>query len=199
MSLEEALTARGRAADVLVAARETFLSSGYGKSSVALIAENSGISMAHIYNFYRNKLELGCAVVAAEMAKHLARLENTVDPNASPSMRFQALMMAEFEDSYDLLSDNPGLVSCFEVIIAKRPELISTHLRALRSPLKAILHSGVMAEEFDIVPIDRTARALQDATVKFRFPQLQGYHDRQKLKDECKAVLQLLLKGIEYR
>ncbi|MDD7909739.1 TetR/AcrR family transcriptional regulator [Pseudovibrio exalbescens] len=199
MAIGEILAARGRAADVLEAASSAFLKNGYAKTSLAEIAKGSGISMAHIYNFYPGKLHLVCAVVDAEIARLVARLETAVDPNASAAARLSMLLLLELEETHRLIDQHKGMRSCLQVIMSKRPRHTEELLRLTRHPIETILRSGVLAEEFDIRNSKKAAITIQSATTKFRFPQLWSDTDYSILREQCVSVIRMLLKGIERR
>ncbi|KZL20503.1 Bacterial regulatory protein, tetR family [Pseudovibrio axinellae] len=199
MSIAEILTAKGRAADLLSAARAAFLSQGYKKTSVAEIAEASEISMAHIYNFYPSKIDLACAVVAAEVVKLVARLETITDPNASASARLSKFLLMEFEETYRLLELNRGLADCLQVVERKRPQDYEELFRFVRQPIHTILHSGNLAEEFDLREVRQVARHIHAATTKFRFPQLHSAEPHEIQRKECVGVIKLILRGVEKR
>lgn len=199
MSIAEILTAKGRAADLLSAARAAFLRRGYKKTSVSEIADASGISMAHIYNFYPSKIDLACAVVAAEVVKLVARLETATNPNASASARLSKFLLMEFDETYRLLNLNEGLLDCLQVIERKRPDDFNELFRLVRQPMHTILHSGNLAEEFDLRDVRQVARNIHAATMKFRFPQLHSQEPYEIQRQECIGVIKLILKGVERR
>ncbi|WP_102868134.1 TetR/AcrR family transcriptional regulator [Pseudovibrio exalbescens] len=199
MAIGEVLAARGRAADVLEAARVAFLKNGYSKTSIAEIAQGSGISMAHIYNFYPSKLHLVCAVVDAEIAKLVARLETAVDPNASAAARLSMLLLLELEETHKLIQQHKGMLGCLQIIMQKRPRHTEELLRLTRYPIETILKSGVLADEFEIRNTKKAALTIQAATTKFRFPQLWSDTDYSILREQCVNVIRMLLKGIERR
>ena len=199
MSIAEILTAKGRAADLLSAARDAFLAQGYKATSVSELAERSGISMAHIYNFYPSKLDLVCAVVSAEAVKLVARLETTMDPNASASARLSKFLLMEFEETYRLLASHNGLSDCLKIIQVKRTEHYHELFRLVRQPIYTILNSGNLAEEFDLREISQVTRYIHAATMKFRFPQLHSSDPYELQRKECIGVIKLILRGVERR
>lgn len=62
---------------ILVAARETFLTQGFGKASMRGIAKKAGISTSNMYNYFQNKEELFYAI-ADPVVHHLANLRKEV-------------------------------------------------------------------------------------------------------------------------
>ncbi|WP_068085042.1 TetR/AcrR family transcriptional regulator [Polycladidibacter stylochi] len=197
MSTAEVLTAQGRAKDVLRAAKAIFLHKGYKASSIAEIAETSGISMAHIYNFYKNKMELACAVVSAEYAMLVARLEASADPNASASIRLTNYLLMIFDETARLQREYSGLMSCLELVKNKRPHLHVAHEVMLRQPLIVLIDSGKLSDEFKLQASELWAQALLDATEQFRFTPIQTHEEMVAYRARLKTVIQLCLKGLE--
>ncbi|MTI17839.1 TetR/AcrR family transcriptional regulator [Rhodobacteraceae bacterium RKSG542] len=199
MSIAEYLTVQGRAADLLEAGKRSFLHVGYEKSAVSMIAEHSGISMAHIYNFYPSKLDLACAVVGAEIAKLAARLETTVDPNASASARLQDVLLRELTECAELLQRYPGLLSCLAIIKKRRPEFYNRVVGVIRPILETVLRSGNMAEEFEVRDVKQTALLIHSATSRYRYAEELIEAPMDDVRAEYRALTRLLLKGVERR
>ncbi|WP_310621728.1 TetR/AcrR family transcriptional regulator [Flexibacterium corallicola] len=199
MAAMEYLTVQGRAADVLEAARKSFLTKGYKGSAIAKIAETSDISMAHIYNFYPSKMDLACAVVGNEVMKMIARLENAADHNASATDRLKQVLLFEFQETFRLLEQNPGLASCMQAIASKRRSYFDKLRYQSRPIIETVLRSGNFSEEFDVQDVRRTSKLIHFATTKFRYAQLFGEEDPAVLREECTGVVMLILKGLEKR
>ena len=63
--------------EILAAARETFLTQGFGKASMREIAENASVSTSNVYNYFKSKEELFYAIVDP-VFHHLAKLRKEV-------------------------------------------------------------------------------------------------------------------------
>ncbi|GAA2019981.1 TetR/AcrR family transcriptional regulator [Nakamurella flavida] len=75
-----------RRAAILVAARHTFLASGYPRATVAAIAETAGASEALVYRYFPGKAELYTAVVRAaldDLAADRSRALAALPPGSS--------------------------------------------------------------------------------------------------------------------
>ena len=63
--------------EILAAARETFLTQGFGKASMREIAKNASVSTSNVYNYFKSKEELFYAIVDP-VFHHLANLRKEV-------------------------------------------------------------------------------------------------------------------------
>mgnify|MGYP006206808081 CR=1 FL=1 len=69
----------------------------------------------------------------------------------------------------------------------------------VRGLLAEILKAGVTAGEFTVEDPDAAASYIQDATFRFRYPQLHNPCDVRELEPHLEGVIQLLLTGLQKR
>lgn len=188
-----------KTAAIVAAASRRFRRDGYTKTSLADIAGDCGISMAHIYNFYDNKLALACAVVEGAVEEIIARVEMGIAQEAPSTERLTQALTLEFETTSRFVENNPGILSCIEVVVAKRAEFWQVMLQRLRGPLLAILANGRDAGVFELRDPARTAELVQTAMMPFRFPQRLGPTRQKRLRADCAGVIELLVYGVTGR
>lgn len=184
-----------KSAKILAAATRRFRKEGYGRTSLAQIAEDCGISMAHIYNFHENKLALVCAVVEHGVEEIIATIEMGIAQEAPSSERLTQALRLEFETTFRMLQRNPGFASCLDAVESKRPAVHERMMKRLRSPVTAILRQG---RDTGLLPQrepKRTAEMIQTAMTAFRFPQRQGRTDHAALREDCEGVIDLIVHG----
>jgi AcrR family transcriptional regulator len=181
---------------ILTAASLRFRRDGYTKTSLADIANDCSISMAHIYNFYDNKLALACAVVEGAIEQIIAKIEMGIAQEAPSTDRMTQALLLEFETTYRFIETNPGFLSCIEVVAEKRPDFWRTMLLRLRGPLTLILKNGRDSGIFRLRDPARVAELVQTAMMPFRFPQRLGPTRQERLRADCAGVVSLLVHGV---
>lgn len=181
---------------IFTAASLRFRRDGYTKTSLADIAADCSISMAHIYNFYDNKLALACAVVEGAIEEIIATIEMGIAQEAPSSDRLTQVLLLEFEATARFVENNRGFLSCIEAVSEKRPDFWGKMLRRLRAPLTSILRNGRDAGIFRLREPARTAELVQTAMMPFRFPQRLGPTRQERLRADCAGVVALLVHGV---
>ena len=181
---------------ILTAAAIRFRRDGFTKTSLADIAADCSISMAHIYNFYDSKIALACAVVEGAIEEIIATVEMGIAQEAPSTERMTQALLLEFETTYRFAEINTGFLSCLDAVSEKRSDFWARLLRRLRGPLTVILKNGRDTGVFSLRDPARTAELVQTAMMPFRFPQRLGPTRQDRLRADCAGVVELLVYGV---
>ncbi|AXS39031.1 TetR/AcrR family transcriptional regulator [Breoghania sp. L-A4] len=184
---------------ILNAAARRFRRDGFTKTSLADIAADCSISMAHIYNFYDSKIALACAVVEGAVEEIIATIEMGIAQEAPATEQMTQALLLEFDTTYRFSENNTGFLSCLNAVSEKRAEFWGNLLRRLRGPLTAILRNGRDTGVFPLRDPARTAELVQTAMMPFRFPQRLGPTRQARLRADCFGVVELLVYGVTGR
>lgn len=158
--------------NILNCSRQMFLESGYEKTSMRMIAKQSGITVGNIYNYYQNKEELFDAIVGDTYKKlvKMINVEIATDLKTN-SEEFHALrsdivdqlmeiLLNHQEDMLILLSGSKGtkyesVESDFIELIAKRLLQESTlRIKNKRAEINMDYLSYVTARGFYMALVD---------------------------------------------
>ncbi len=101
------LPRRQRREQVLAAAQEVFVASGYHAASMDEIAERAGVSKPVLYRHFPGKLELYLALLDAHLADLVARVRAALASTADNRERVAASVAAYF-DFVDAQEDTPS-------------------------------------------------------------------------------------------
>lgn len=187
-------------AALLDAALTRFGAQGYHKTGLAEIAQDAGISMAHIYNFFPDKqsLALETLTIQSDRLARSIKAEATRKADA-PAAQIAQFLREELDQTHALLEQSPGLVSVMDMCARKAPDIANAMLAQFRSGLTQILTLGHLSGALRVDDAEWTAEIIQIATLKFRFPQWSNQLSLPALQHELEGVTRLLLEGLVRR
>jgi len=113
---------QGKIGQILTAARDLFLESGYGNTSMDAVAKHAGVSKSTLYAHFENKEQLFGAVVG--MARH--RLQDALTSVSTTDERDIAKMLSQIGTQFMRYVTEPVSLTIFRVVIGeihKFPEL----------------------------------------------------------------------------
>jgi AcrR family transcriptional regulator len=187
-------------AEILVAAQERFRTFGYGKTTMAEIAQDVNMSAANLYRYFRNKQD-----IAAECASHCmddlgALLENVVvQENLTAVQRLHLFVQTAMRYNYEMMHDVPRLNELIENVTTNYPHLIHEKNERTEQQLARILQQGVENDDFLIVDITSTATAVAHATVLFSTPFFMQIYSIEEFEKMAVNVVSLIITGLESR
>jgi len=183
---------------ILDAAETRFRTYGYGKTTMAEIATDVGMSAANLYRFFENKLDIGAALAQRCFAERHKLLEAVVnEPELAAAERLEKFVLTLLRHTHDQFSAQPKINELVETIITHRQELVQNKIDSDQKLVASILQQGQQSGEFEIADIAGTAEAVRNATVKFCMPLFMCMYPLDEFERMAKQVVQLLLKGLQ--
>lgn len=173
---------------------------GYGKTTMAEIAADCGMSPGNIYRFFEAKIDIAEAMARrhhGEVQLEIAAIARRKD--MAPDARLREMFFKRMRDNYNLMAENAKILELAEVLSRERPIFANEQLAQERVFLSALLEEGAESGLFREGNYEFIAEMLQSATVKFSFPQLFSVLTLPKLERELDGVLDLCLKGLYAR
>jgi AcrR family transcriptional regulator len=173
---------------------------GYGKTTMAEIAADCGMSPGNIYRFFEAKIDIAEAMARrhhGEVQLESAAIARRRD--MSPDQRLREIFLKRMRDNYELFSENAKILEVAEVLSRERPIFSNEQLAHERVFLAALLQEGAEKGVFAHGDFEFMAEMLQSATIKFSYPQMFSQLTLPKLERELKGVLDLLLNGLYAR
>ncbi len=182
---------------IVEAAAERFTRYGYGKTTMAEIADDCGMSVGNLYRFFPSKLDLAAEIVERSTQQDVVVLRRTARRKyASAAAKVEALHIAELRATYDVMENRPTIEELGRIVMEKRVAVINDGLAATRAVLAEALAEGVAGGEFEIADPAQAAEMIQAATLKFRYPQLWSRLALPALEREVRAVIRLFVRGL---
>jgi AcrR family transcriptional regulator len=182
---------------ILAAAKKRFFHYGYGKTTMAELAQDCNMSAGNLYRFFASKLDIAEAIATdaedqqMEFFADLARRQDL-----SPTERLREFLFLELRRTYNMLEMHPKVIEMAAIISRERPTFSNRRLAIMRALLAEVLSAGNAAGEFKIDDVVFTAEMIQSATMKFHYPQLFTRLTLDKLERELAGVFELLVRGL---
>jgi len=182
---------------IIHAASERFRHYGFGKTSMAEIAADCDMSPGNLYRYFKNKLDIAESIVRRSLEKELVQLRDVVRaPGCSAAVKLENFILQELRYTYKQFEDYPTFVEHAHEIVHRRPLLIDEFLAASRALLAEILAMGNATGEFQVEDVVIAAEVIQSATLKFRYPQLYSKSTLERLEEQARKVVKLLILGL---
>ncbi|TBW40957.1 TetR/AcrR family transcriptional regulator [Siculibacillus lacustris] len=146
---------------------------GYGKTTVADIARELGMSPANVYRFFASKLEIVEAKCERMLAQRHAYNLEIVASGGSAADRLRRFFIDNHRLNLEAFVSDPKTYEIVEVAMAEEWETIQAHLVRMTDVLEALIAEGVAAGEFPPqADIRRSAVCARQAHVSLFHPTL---------------------------
>lgn len=170
---------------------------GYGKTTMADLAQACGMSPGNLYRYFPGKLDIAEQLAQQAFDEELAALREVVrKPGLSAAERLKVFFCTQLHVTHAKLSEDSKIYEIAEIIKRERPDLSNQNLTRIRSLLAEILSAGNASGEFDIPDVLSAAEMIQCATMKYHYPQLFSKLPLKELERELRGVISLILQGI---
>ncbi len=185
-------------AQILDAALQRFDKYGYGKTTMAEIAKDSGMSAANLYRYFKNKQDIAAACSSRCMNEHQDLMRDLVRQDfPSSAEKLRAFVVEGLKETHQMYVDQPKINELVEFIASERQDLVHTKMKAQHALIAEILVHGNQTGEFDITDIITTARAVQNALTKFNVPLFMALHPIDEFITMANEVVDLILQGLQ--
>ena len=184
-------------AQILEAAEKRFRTYGFGKTTMAEIAEDIDMSTANLYRYYENKLAIGSAMAGKCFCERKDLLSEIVGRSGlTESERLQTFVLEMLSTMHAQLSNEPKIAELVDVIVTKRPDLIQEKIDSDRKLIAEILQQGNNSGEFDVEDIEEMSAYVLAANTQFVTPFFMSMYSLEELEHLAKGVIALILNGL---
>jgi len=185
---------------ILNAAENRFTTYGYGKTTMAEIAEDSNMSAANLYRYFQNKQDIASECAERCMCNMNTRLrEATLKSNLSAAERLHAFAIEAYYYNLEMGKDSPKIKELVDFISQKHQQMVRQRIEAQIALIAEILAYGNQTGEFQIPDIISTAKTVYSTLVIFDVPIFTGMFSRDEYELMAKNVTNLLIEGIKKR
>lgn len=196
---EDIEAVRGR---ILEAAGDRFQQFGFGKTTMAEIAGDCGMSAANLYRYFENKEDIGAAMACQCLSlKAQALMEVVRDKSLSPGEKLETYIVTNLRYTHRQWVERPRMNELVDHICHKRTDLVDDYISNARMMLSTIVQEGVDAGEFAPCDVDGAAEALKAATFMFDYPNAMNVCriPLDVFEDKARGVARLVLNGLRTR
>lgn len=190
-------------AEILRHAHELFQHYGFSKTNVGDIAERMGMSPGNLYRYYRNKADIGCAVVAGFFRMAEAEMETALMlPKGTSEDRLRRMILADFRHLIREMRENPKLVELADLICSDEAgvPILREHLDWREARITAEVARGIASGEFAQGDPGAMARGLANAVKAYQIPTIVAAMLRDTdVEARLGEVLDLVFSGLRAR
>jgi AcrR family transcriptional regulator len=182
---------------IVEAATARFIHYGYGKTTVAEIAEDLGVSPAYIYKFFNSKRAI-CEAVAGET---LSRIDEAIWAAARrdqpAAQRLRALYQVILSESVARFFQERKLHDMVVEAVQSDWSAIQKHKQTIGDAARFLLREGRKSGEFETATEeDRLVEALWTTLVPFAHPKVLEQTINSDLEARAEAVADMVLKAL---
>ncbi|HEY4344841.1 MAG TPA: TetR/AcrR family transcriptional regulator [Parvibaculum sp.] len=182
---------------IITAARQRFAHYGYGKTTMADLAEDCAMSPGNLYRYFPGKLDIAEEIAREASIRTAEELSHILTkPGRSAAERLHDFLFQDLRETFQTLERDPKLVEMAQIITAERPHFHNEGLTREREVLRRILEYGNISGEFSVADPEFIAEMIQSGTLKFSYPQLFTRLPLEKLERELEGVYQILIAGL---
>lgn len=182
---------------IIEAAIGRFTHYGYGKTTVAEIADDLGVSPAYIYKFFDSKRSI-CEAVAGETLQRIDEaLWDAARAQAPASDRLRNLYRVILRESVARFFQERKLHDMVVEAVQSEWSAVQRHKRTIGEVARHVLRDGRAAGEFDSsLDEDQIVGALWSTLVPFAHPKVLEQTINSDLEARADAVAELVLRGL---
>jgi len=171
---------------------------GFGKTTMAEIAKDCGMSAGNLYRYFENKKEIGAGCAKRCMQQKLELVREIVrNHRIKPEKKLQAFALEVLEYMHHQFSDQPAVMELVDFISRERWDIVLQYMEQERSLLSEILSEGNRSGDFNIPDVLGTAKWIQAALIKFIAPRYMDAFTLEELRNEAIGVTAILTKGLK--
>ncbi len=182
---------------ILEAAEKRYREIGYGKTTMAEIADDVGMSAANLYRYFKNKNEIGCACAKRCMGERIDRLRVVVrKPGLTSVDRLREYVQESLTYSYENAGTDQKINELVQKILNERKDLVHEKVETEIGLIAEILAQGNSSGEFSVHEVFVTARNIQTAIIMFNVPTFLGLYPFEEFQEMADGVVDLMLTGL---
>lgn len=183
---------------ILTAAAARVREFGYGKTTMAEIAADCAMSPANLYRYFKNKHDIGAALVSRQLAHKEAALRRFVDRgDATAAARIEAFVLESLRYTHSQWSTMPHICALIDDVSKRRRDIVGHHTKARRALLVELIQQGNAGGEFAVANPARAADAVLAATVLFDDPHFMALFPLALFETKAHDVCRLMLEGLQ--
>jgi AcrR family transcriptional regulator len=185
---------------ILNAANRRFQQYGYGKTTMAEIASDVGMSAANLYRYFENKQDIGAGLALRCFGQKEELLHEVLrQPGLNASERLEAFILTLVRYMHSQCSDQPRINELVEDVAGNRPDIVERKHQGERSLIAEILAEGNRSGEFDIADVVPMAETVLSTLTLFSVPLFMQTHPLEMFERKAVNVANLLVRGLAKR
>lgn len=194
---EDVETVRER---ILEAAGERFEQFGFGKTTMAEIAGDCGMSAANLYRYFENKHDIGAAMASRCLNDKTSRLAAIVrEDSLTASERIETFILKDLQYTYEEWAGRPRVNELVDAVCQQRADLVNDYVETMQTMWREIVEQGIESGEFAPCDTVEAAEALKAATFMFDYPGAMTLCSLEVFERKARSLSRLVLEGLRQR
>ena len=177
---------------IMIKADELFRQFGFGKTTVADIAAELGMSPANIYKFFSSKE----AIIQASADRNLVVLAEAVQPHIVASGaaldRIERVLLTVYRHIVDILRNERQVFKLMMVAYEQKWDCVGAFDKFLLQTVAKLVKEGMGTGEFKSGDASATARLLFDCLILITTPHLYQQEGRQLNENRIREMVRFL-------
>jgi TetR/AcrR family transcriptional repressor of the ameABC operon len=182
---------------IMVKADELFRQFGFGKTTVADIAAELGMSPANIYKFFSSKE----AIIQASADRNLVVLSEAVQRHILASGaaldRIEKVLLTVYRHTVDILRNERQVFKLMIRAYEQKWDCVAAFDKFLLETLAKLVQEGMSAGEFKSGDSSATAHLLFDCLILIRTPHLYQQEGRELNEKRIREMVRFLGRALK--
>lgn len=157
---------------ILESAERLFRHYGYGKTTVADIARDLGMSPANIYRFFNSKIEIHQAICGRMLSASYQMTLSIAQLPLSASERLRRCILEQHRLTVETMLDEQKVHEMVIVAIERDWHVIEKHIDRIHEIFAGVIREGIEAGEFAEQDAEIAAKCFGASTVTLCHPQM---------------------------
>ena len=197
MSVNQETLQQDVRSQIVDAADTRFRHYGYGKTTMAEIATDAGMSAANLYRYFKNKQDIIAECANRCMCERVDLLRIAVRQQGMSAVeRLKIYVLTDLDISYEMAKSDEKISELINTITQERPDLVYKKIEAENALIAEILSHGNETGEFDIDDIIATARTIHMSLIIFNVPSFMSLYSLEQFEEKAISIVELLVSGL---
>lgn len=182
---------------ILDVAEARFNRYGYGKTTMAEIAEDLHMSAANLYRYFENKQEIGAGCVERIITRQHEELRQLIaEPGYTAVQQLERFALAVVRVTHQDAQEQPKLNELIEIVATQRTEVVHRKIESRCNLVAEILRYGNNTGEFLVIDLIAASEAVYASLALFTVPLLLPLYSREDFERIARQVVDLMLRGL---
>jgi len=182
---------------IVEAAHARFSHYGYGKTTMAEIAADTGMSAANLYRYFKSKQDIIAECANRCMCERVDRLKTAIrKPALSAIEQLKTYVMTDLLISQEMAENDEKISELVNTITQERADMVYRKIEAENTLIAEILSHGNETGEFAIDDIKNTASTIHMSLVVFNVPIFMSLYSLEEFKEKANFIIELIVTGL---
>ena len=182
---------------IVEAAHARFRHYGYGKTTMAEIAADTGMSAANLYRYFNSKQDIIAECANRCMCERVDRLRAAIrKPELSAIEKLKTYVLTDLQISNEMVENDEKISELVNTITQERADMVYKKIEAENTLIQEILSYGNETGEFDIKDINSTAKTIHTSLIVFNVPIFMSLYSLEEFKEKANSIIELFVTGL---